>query len=259
MTSKLIYTAYFYIIQHIESKKLYAGSRYASGCHPDEFMQPEGYQTSSPTINKIIDKEGLSAFIVLRIDSHCDGFHPHDYETAFLRCIDCAKSPEWYNGHNNDGKCPSFRSPQFNQLMLDRYGDKNYNNPDQNKITCLKRYGVDHHNKTKDARARASIDASILNRREDMVAMLLERNTNNNPSKTPENRIKASNRFTETNRMMVEQGNHPSQKQSNKEAASERMKITMANLPLRICPHCNKEGKGSNMIRWHFENCKLKP
>jgi hypothetical protein len=25
-----------------------------------------------------------------------------------------------------------------------------------------------------------------------------------------------------------------------------------------ICPHCNKEGKGSVMKRWHFNNCKNK-
>jgi len=25
-----------------------------------------------------------------------------------------------------------------------------------------------------------------------------------------------------------------------------------------ICPHCNKEGKGAIMLRWHFDNCKLK-
>lgn len=23
------------------------------------------------------------------------------------------------------------------------------------------------------------------------------------------------------------------------------------------CPHCNKSGKKANMIRWHFDNCKL--
>lgn len=26
----------------------------------------------------------------------------------------------------------------------------------------------------------------------------------------------------------------------------------------RICPHCNKVGKGSSMLRWHFNNCKFK-
>jgi len=24
------------------------------------------------------------------------------------------------------------------------------------------------------------------------------------------------------------------------------------------CPHCNKEGRGSSMLRWHFDNCRSK-
>lgn len=28
--------------------------------------------------------------------------------------------------------------------------------------------------------------------------------------------------------------------------------------PIRTCPHCNKTGKGSNMSRYHFDNCKNK-
>jgi len=27
---------------------------------------------------------------------------------------------------------------------------------------------------------------------------------------------------------------------------------------IRICPHCDKQGKGSSMLRWHFNNCKFK-
>ena len=30
-------------------------------------------------------------------------------------------------------------------------------------------------------------------------------------------------------------------------------------LIMLICPHCNYEGKGSAMYRWHFDNCKLSP
>ena len=26
--------------------------------------------------------------------------------------------------------------------------------------------------------------------------------------------------------------------------------------PTLICPHCGKEGKGSAMYKWHFNNCK---
>jgi hypothetical protein len=262
MSSKYIYPCtipYFYIIQHKESKKLYVGARWAKSCKPDEFMQPTGYTTSSPTINSIIDQEGLDSFEILRIDTNLDGISAYDYETLFLQCLDCASSPDWYNGHNNDNKCPAFGTKQFKQLMLNKYGNEFFNNPIKNKETCLKKYGVDSYKKTESSRLKASINTSILNKREDMIAILLERNTNNNPSKLPKNRINSSNRFKNTNYIMLKQGTHPMQKQSNKDAASERMKITMANLPLLICPYCNKEGKGSNMSRWHFKNCKLKP
>jgi len=258
MTSTSIYTPYFYIIQHIESKKLYAGSRFKSGCHPEEFFRTNGYQTSSEIINSIIEQEGLSAFIILRIDTYCDNIHPYDYETSFLECLDCAKSPDWYNGHNNDGKCPAYGTSQFRQLMINKYGDEFYNNPTKNKETCLERYGVDHQNKRESEKLRLSTAAIELNKRQDMIDMLLERNTNNNPSKTPENRIRLSGKLKETNQKMLEQGTHPTQKQHNRDAASAKMKITMANLPILICPHCKIEGKGSNMNRWHFDNCKLK-
>lgn len=38
---------------------------------------------------------------------------------------------------------------------------------------------------------------------------------------------------------------------------SQRMKITMDNLPEYECPHCKKIGK-YNMFKWHFDNCKYK-
>jgi hypothetical protein len=39
---------------------------------------------------------------------------------------------------------------------------------------------------------------------------------------------------------------------------SERMKRMMSSLPECECPYCKKIGKGHNMNRWHFENCKYK-
>jgi group I intron endonuclease len=37
----------------------------------------------------------------------------------------------------------------------------------------------------------------------------------------------------------------------------KKISITNKNMPLVICPHCGKEGKGSTMIRWHFNNCNV--
>ena len=126
MTSKNIYTPYFYIIRHKETNIKYAGSKWAKGCHPDEFMQPNGYTTSSNIINSIIEQDGLDSFEILRIDTNCDGLQPHDYETLFLETIDCASSPDWYNGHNN--KLSGFGTLAFIKSMQHKY---NVDNPGQ--------------------------------------------------------------------------------------------------------------------------------
>lgn len=36
------------------------------------------------------------------------------------------------------------------------------------------------------------------------------------------------------------------------------IRIAKSNMPIRVCPHCGVEGKGGNMTRYHFENCKNK-
>ncbi len=96
-----ITTPYFYIIRHTTTLKMYAGCRFAKKCHPSELLQPNGYHTSSKTIQSIITSEGCDAFEILRIDTNLDGLSASDYEAAFMTTINCAISPDWYNKHNN--------------------------------------------------------------------------------------------------------------------------------------------------------------
>ena len=42
------------------------------------------------------------------------------------------------------------------------------------------------------------------------------------------------------------------------EEAKRKIGESFKNRPLLICPYCNKEGKGGAMMRYHFDNCKLK-
>lgn len=39
----------------------------------------------------------------------------------------------------------------------------------------------------------------------------------------------------------------------------KNLKCHTNNLTKVSCPHCNKEGQLTNMKRWHFNNCKLRP
>lgn len=63
---------------------MYAGSRWAKGCHPDEFMQLNGYKTSSTKILEIIEQEGIDIFDVIKITTQFDNISAYEYESTFL-------------------------------------------------------------------------------------------------------------------------------------------------------------------------------
>jgi hypothetical protein len=39
---------------------------------------------------------------------------------------------------------------------------------------------------------------------------------------------------------------------------SHKEKIRHYHAQTKICPHCGKKGNGPSMLRWHFDNCRLK-
>jgi hypothetical protein len=119
---------YFYIIQHIITKKYYAGSKYSKDdSDPKTLLKPNGYTTSSPIINKIIEKEGLDSFIIRKIKIFACSHAAYQYETRFLKKINAAYNINFYNCHNNDLRCPSFGTLEYSQLLLDKYNVTNAN------------------------------------------------------------------------------------------------------------------------------------
>jgi hypothetical protein len=131
---------------------MYAGARWKQGCHPDEFMKENEYQTSSSTISDIIDQEGLQIFEVLRIETNLDGLSAYDYETLFLQENDCAGSENWYNGHNNIGCPPPYGTDAFKKNMMEKYGVYNIMKIPEIRIvaaikqkeTNMEKYGVEY-------------------------------------------------------------------------------------------------------------------
>jgi hypothetical protein len=138
-------TPYFYIIKHKPTGKKYAGSRWAKGCHPDEFMKNTGYCTSSPIVKDLIKLNGLDAFEVLTIELMDD---PYTYETVFLQETDCAKSDEWLNTHNNVGA--SFGTKHFKAKAKETFQNNlGVDNPSQSDLvkekkrkTLIENFGV---------------------------------------------------------------------------------------------------------------------
>lgn len=152
MSSDTIYTTkeripYFYIIQHKETKKLYAGSKWSKKANPLTFMKPGGYLTSSNTIRQIIKTEGIDIFDILRIDTNCDNLHVSVYETAFLQVNNCANSEYWYNKHNNTISSNTYRE-KIKSILIEKYGVdsplKSHAIREKIKKTNLEKYGVDY-------------------------------------------------------------------------------------------------------------------
>lgn len=227
---------YFYVIKHISSGKLYAGSRWAKGCNPSELLQENGYLTSSKVVKKML-MEDPQCFEVVMIKTDCENVK--EFETMFIEENDCVSSTLWLNGHNNKILF-SHDSEEFKQIMI-------------------KLYGTDHWVKTEEGREFHRQQMIAYNQTEVAKSRLADLNKNNNPSKKESNRATHSKLMKSMNQKMLSNGTHPSLKKENKEKASIKMKATMANQPELICPHCGRSSKNkSNMLRWHFYNCKFK-
>ena len=231
MTSNSIYIPYFYIIKHIPSNQCYAGSRWAKGCNPSEFMKLGGYTTSSLEIERRINEDGLTSFEILRVDTFCDNLHPYEYETLFLKTLNCANSDEWINTHNNDGM--AFGTDEFIRKA---------------KITTNSNYGVDY-----------ALQSPIVQSK--IKSSLLEKYGVDNIAKTSIERTKSSARANievtcphclKTGQKIMMHRDHFDRCKLNPNRVAKPVKNF-------ICPYCGKSStNGTIMGRWHFDKCKLK-
>jgi hypothetical protein len=238
---------YFYIIKHIPSGKLYAGSRHARNCSPTELLTEDGYLTSSTVIRAIIEREGLNSFTIEDIILESDIMIPfgwnsiRDYETYFLKYHDCASSDVWINSHNNENVSLTFRSPQWNSIMMLKYGSVNFNNRTKYEQTCLEKYNVTSTNKLSSQKNKSKqtslekygVDHHMkFNGAESLKSVMLIKYGVDNIMKIPEVKLKA--------------------------IETRRIKYLMK--PDITCPHCGLISKASsktNMVRYHFDNCKV--
>jgi bacillopeptidase F (M6 metalloprotease family) len=63
-------TPYFYIIKHKNTGRKYVGSKWAKDADTSTFMTESGYQTSSTTVWKLIEKDGLDSFEIEDIEGN---------------------------------------------------------------------------------------------------------------------------------------------------------------------------------------------
>jgi hypothetical protein len=91
---------YFYIIKHIKSGKYYAGCKINSSADPCNLMTEEGYKTTSKVVKKLIEKDGINSFLVLKIKVFENGKQALIYENRFLKKVNAAENEKFLNLHN---------------------------------------------------------------------------------------------------------------------------------------------------------------
>jgi hypothetical protein len=134
---------YFYIIQHVSSKKYYVGVRWAIGCNPAELLTENGYHTSSEIVKDIIRVEGVSAFAIRKIKQFTSAEDTRLYETLFLKRVNAVKNDMFFNLHNNEKI--SFGTPEYAAAMRKAHGvEHSMHNPasrERMEETTKRRYG----------------------------------------------------------------------------------------------------------------------
>jgi hypothetical protein len=270
-------TPYFYIIKNKHTGLRYAGSKWAQGCHPAEFMTENGYCTSSNTIAEIIKSDGLDAFQVETIVTEFNGLSTYDYETAFLVENDCAASPDWYNCHNNMGF--DFGSAGFKKHMLAKHGVEHAMHSeeikDKLKQTNLDRRGVENPMQDEDVKSKAKITnlgkfgCEHVAQNEEVQAKTKATNLDRHGVECSFQReeVKAKSKITNLDRRGVE---NPMQSEEVKAkskitnidryGASSYCQSEAYRNTFYTCKYCDmKSNSSSNMNRYHNDNCKHKP
>jgi hypothetical protein len=219
-------TSYVYLAEIVEIRsehfgRKYYGASYKEGASPEELGVT--YFSSSRKIKEIIKKYGSASvrFEIRRIFS--DVYSCLRWESSFLRRIDARNNQLWLNEHNGDGK----------------FYCKEHTEESRKKMSAWQR-------ENSPLRGR---------KRPDVSEYLRNRTGGRNPNfgkKLSEETIKkmAAAQSTRTWR-------YKHTEEDKKKMGEYRKGKTLVRKE-HTCPKCGLVGKGPNMKRWHFDNCRVK-
>lgn len=227
---------YVYLIRHIPSGKFYAGSSYSKSCHPAKFWTE--YFTSSVAVKSLITSDGVDSFEVLEVIPRPLN-DARVYEATFLQSVDAARSSNWINKSNGCGQFLNY-GPKSNEtrakLSKALLGKKFSEERRASHSKAL--IGRVHSDETK-AKMSAALTGIV---RSDETKKLIS-DISKGRKHSEEAKLLTSAALT---------GIVRSDDTRAKMSASAKLR------PVLTCPHCSKEGVGSGMSRWHFDNCKQK-
>lgn len=213
-------TPFTYSVKHIPSGKMYYGVRYADGCNPADLGTT--YFTSSSVINQLLENEGKEVFEFKVRREFKTKQEAVSWESKFLTRVNAAESDIWFNKHNGDGK------------IINKGG---YSLSEQTRKNQRKPKSPEHRQKLADHLKKVRKIQKWTDERRLAQSKKMKGNT-------------------------IAKGHSRVVSEEEKKDKRERMLgNTFSKLPRvlkeRECPHCGKKGKGGNMSRYHFDNCKL--
>jgi hypothetical protein len=153
-------------------------------------------------------------------------------ESKILQSVDAQINEDYYNQHNSNGKFICIKHKEETKIKIGKknIGTKRSEETKQKMREARKKQVI-----TEDTRKKMSQSAK-------------ER------ANTPEGKKRLQNIAHLGTQKRKENG--PITMPESSKKILQKISKDYWNKTTLICPHCNKEGKGPNMYRYHFNNCK---
>lgn len=211
---------YTYIITHIASNVKYYGVQYKNNSNPNDLGV--SYFSSSKVLKELIKKEGLLnfKFEVRKIFETKE--KAIEWESRFLTRVDAANSSKWFNLRNGSGlKSGGYKLSEVTRQRMSKPKSK------------------EHKEKLK---LHLDENRKIPEWNDKMKESLSEKMKGHSFNLGCKHQFRSEEHCKKISNFLI----------GNKNGEGKH------NMKLFTCPHCRKEGKGGNMTRYHFDNCKKK-
>jgi hypothetical protein len=242
-----IYIPYVYCIEHNLIKRKYIGCKTGKDANPELFWIK--YFTSSKNIKDIIKKEGKEIFSIKWIKIVSSAAEAFEIEEKALKEVNAATNEEYYNC--NEGS-KNFNPTKANKLKVENGTHhllRKNGGSEKNKKLAMTRIENGTHNWLDGSKARET----QLKRISEGIHQFQNKELQSKWGKISLQR--------KTHNFLKENGGSEMSSKRNKKLIEEGKHVFLCNNPNKIkveCPHCHKIGGRCSMIRWHFDNCKMK-
>jgi hypothetical protein len=241
--------AYVYMWKEIATEKWYIGSRTRKGCHPDD-----GYICSSKTVKPLIEAnpDGWTRKILFVGEPK----RALEIESFTLVNMRAKQSEMSYNLHNQDMKWTRLGCKDTPEVRLKKsinkrgekgsmWGRRGPLSPSWGKSRPM------------SEETRAKLSAALKGKPSWNKGIKM-------PPMSDERKARQSAALKGRTSPMKGRKNPNAAEANRKRIGEKRPAQSLAILGKtwscleRTCPHCGTIGRGGNMLRYHFENCKQK-